>query len=181
MCGGSGSWSRPYKEAGYDVRLVTIPEFDVRTYSPPENVYGILAAPPCTEFAVSGARWWKGKDPRLLDEALDVVDACLDIIGSYDDLAFWALENPIGRLKRLRWDRLGEPALTFNPCDYGDPYTKRTQLWGDFNLPAKNPVEPRYVELKGGKRQPYNYGWKSAEERSKTPEGFARAFFEANQ
>lgn len=52
LCGGTGSWSRPYKEAGYDVRLITLPEYDVLTYEPPESVYGILAAPPCTEFSV---------------------------------------------------------------------------------------------------------------------------------
>lgn len=26
LCGGTGAWSRPYKEAGYDVRLITLPE-----------------------------------------------------------------------------------------------------------------------------------------------------------
>lgn len=46
LCGGSGSWSRPYKQAGYDVRLITLPLYDVLLYEPPENVYGILAAPP---------------------------------------------------------------------------------------------------------------------------------------
>ena len=51
LCGGTGAWSRPYKVAGYDVRLVTLPDNDVRLYIPPENVYGVLAAPPCTEFA----------------------------------------------------------------------------------------------------------------------------------
>lgn len=50
LCGGSGSWSRPYKEAGYDVRLITLPEYDVLTYEPPENVYGILAAPLVQSF-----------------------------------------------------------------------------------------------------------------------------------
>lgn len=46
LCGGTGSWSRFYLEAGYDVRNITLPEHDVLTYEPPENVYGILAAPP---------------------------------------------------------------------------------------------------------------------------------------
>lgn len=50
LCGGSGSWSKPYKEAGYDVRLITLPEYDVLTYEPPENVYGILAAPLVLSF-----------------------------------------------------------------------------------------------------------------------------------
>lgn len=35
LCGGTGSWSKPYKEAGYDVRLITLPEYDVLTYEPP--------------------------------------------------------------------------------------------------------------------------------------------------
>lgn len=46
LCGGSGSWSRPFQQAGYDVRLITLPDYDVLTYEPPENVWGILAAPP---------------------------------------------------------------------------------------------------------------------------------------
>jgi len=46
LCGGTGAWSRPYKEAGYNVLNITLPEHDVRLYKPPENVYGILAAPP---------------------------------------------------------------------------------------------------------------------------------------
>ena len=29
LCGGTGSWSAPYKQAGYDVRLVTLPDNDV--------------------------------------------------------------------------------------------------------------------------------------------------------
>ena len=56
LCGGTGSWSKPYKDAGYDVRVVTLPEHDVRLYQPPQGVYGILAAPPCTHLAGSGAR-----------------------------------------------------------------------------------------------------------------------------
>lgn len=35
LCGGTGSWSKPYKEAGYDVKLITLPEHDVLTYEPP--------------------------------------------------------------------------------------------------------------------------------------------------
>ena len=45
LCGGTGSWSRPWKLAGYDVRNITLPDYDVLTYEPPDNVYGILAAP----------------------------------------------------------------------------------------------------------------------------------------
>ena len=42
LCGGTGSWSKPYKDDGYDVRVITLPDNDVRTYVPPDNAYGIF-------------------------------------------------------------------------------------------------------------------------------------------
>lgn len=95
LCGGSGSWSRPYVEAGYDVRLVTLPEYDVLTYTPPENVHGILAAPPCTEFSVLNCI--AAPRERKPDEGLKVVLACLRIIEQCKPV-WWALENPVGYL-----------------------------------------------------------------------------------
>jgi|GEM_PF-7128011 len=75
LCGGTGAWSKPYKEAGYDVRKITLPIYDVRDYSPPNNVYGILAAPPCTEFSLA-----KGAAARDFTTATEIVKACLNII-----------------------------------------------------------------------------------------------------
>lgn len=37
LCGGTGAWSRPYTEAGYDVRIITLPEENVLTYSSPQG------------------------------------------------------------------------------------------------------------------------------------------------
>lgn len=182
LCGGTGAWSKHYVRHGYDVRLVTLPDIDVRDYVPPARVYGVLAAPPCTEFAGSGARWWAEKDPALLRDALDIFDTCMAIIKKTKP-KFWALENPVGRLRRLR-PSLGEPTLVFNPCDFGDPYTKRTLIWGHFNIPRFRPVEPignrpgqpnAWYSKVGGKSE------KTKEYRSATPPGFARAFFEANR
>ena len=175
LCGGTGSWSRPYKDAGYDVRLITLPEYDVRDYIPPENVYGILAAPPCDHFAVSGARWFKEKDKdgRTI-EGMGILIACLEIIARCQPV-FWALENPVGRLRR--W--MHKPAYIFDPCDYGDPYTKKTCLWGRFNIPPKTPVEPiegsKLWRMYGGKSE------RTKRMRSITPPGFAKAFYEANK
>lgn len=177
LCGGTGAWSRPYAEAGYDVRLVTLPEQDVCTYEPPDDVWGILAAPPCTEFAVSGARWWAKKPTSKLQEAIKITEACIGIIRESRP-KWWALENPVGRMRRVI-PALGLPSLIFNPCDYGDPWTKRTCLWGEFNLPKRNPVP--ITHTKGS--SPIHRaapGPKRAELRSITPPGFARAFFEAN-
>jgi len=176
LCGGTGAWSRPYAETGYDVRVITLPEQDVRLYYPPINVYGILAAPPCTHLAGSGAKYWKEKGSDALLEALSIVDACLRII-IVSKPKFWALENPVGRLTRY----LGKPKMYYHPCDYGDPWTKKTALWGNFNIPKQNPVKPiRYcsqgswIQKMGGKSE------RTKILRSITPPGFAQAFFEAN-
>lgn len=29
LCGGTGSWSKPYRDNGYEVRVATLPDFDV--------------------------------------------------------------------------------------------------------------------------------------------------------
>jgi hypothetical protein len=178
LCGGTGAWSRPYKDAGYDVRLITLPDNDVRTYQSPKNVYGILAAPECTDFSVSGAQYWmlKDIDGRTID-SMGLVIACLRVIAQSQP-SFWALENPVGRLSR--W--MGKYQLSFNPCDYGDAYTKRTYLWGIFNMPQTNPVNPVKVCSEGSwLMQLGGKSTRTKELRSITPPGFAKAFFEANQ
>lgn len=188
LCGGTGSWSMPYKEAGYDVRLITLPDQDVRLYRPPEGVHGILAAPPCTMFAISGARW-KRTDAQMID-ALSIVDACLRIIMVCRPL-FWALENPVGKLIHY----IGKYRYTFQPYEYGDPWTKRTCIWGHHNIPQKKPVAPvgqwtGRADTKGIVDHPEFLppDWvhklppskDRATLRSVTPPGFAKAFFEAN-
>jgi len=186
LCGGTGSWSEPYKKAGYNVRLIDLETTgeDVRLFQiPKETIYGILAAPPCTHLAKSGAAWWEKKGEGPLLEALAVADACMRIVVATSP-KFWALENPVGRLSRY----LGPARMHFNPCDYGDPYTKKTALWGVFNPPGKwsqvAPIKPRrghhsmdaYLMEKGKKLTQKD----RAALRSITPPAFAQAFFEAN-
>lgn len=171
LCGGTGSWSKPYKDEGYDVRIITLP-IDVRLVEYIGKVYGILAAVPCDHFAGSGARWWKQKGQEALLEALSIADACMRFIVLCKPV-FWCIENPVGRLSRF----YGKPAMTFHPYEYGDPYQKRTCLWGNFNKPKKNPVEP----TEGQKIWRMAPGEKRKELRSITPAGFAQAFYEANK
>ncbi len=153
----------------YTVQRIDLPDDARLLFWTPQKVHGILAAPPCTMFASSGARWSRTREQMI--DALSVVDACLRAVVIYQP-KWWALENPVGKLTRY----LGKPILYFNPCDYGDPYTKRTALWGQFTPPKKNPVKP--VE-----KSPIHYmppGPERAAKRSITPAGFAQAFFEAN-
>lgn len=149
-----------------------------------KDVYGILAAPPCTMFSLARTR---AKKPRDFNEGMETVIACLNIvweIRKQNKLRFWAMENPMGYLRQF----LGKPPLTFNPCDYGDPYTKKTDLWGYYNLPKKTPVKLTKVQLKrcsvNTRKLPSISdltGSKQAARRAITPKGFAEAFFKANQ
>ena len=176
----SGNWPSFYKQAGYDVYQVDVKhDIDILELSPgdlPDKVHGILAAPPCTDFASSGAQYWKAKDLDGRTEAsLALIDKTLEII-SWCNPSWWALENPVGRLQKLR-SQLGDPWY-FQPHWFGDAYTKKTGLWGTFNrdLP-RNPVEPdpkSWLMQLGGKSE------RTKELRSMTPLGFAKSFFMAN-
>ena len=184
LCGGSGAWSKHYRDNGYDVRLISLPDYDVLTYGPPENVYGILAAPPCTIFSFARTT---AKTPRDLRQGMKLVISCLNVIWECryrNKLAFWCLENPMGYLRQF----LGKPVFTFDPCDFGDPYTKKTDLWGYFNIPKKNPIdldENQLARCKINNRKLPNIsdftGSKQSARRAITPPGFAKAFYEANQ
>jgi len=197
LCGGSGSWSRPYKQAGYDVRLITLPDYDVRTYEPPENVYGILAAPPCTEFSVLNCK--AENRERHFDVGLSIVVPCLKIIAMCQPV-WWAMENPVGHLM----DYMGKPQLIFQPWEYGDPWTKRTAIWGRFvppkklysswdGVPDKLPLytrpgrgKPNFAYLhKSAQALIPQLAWAhpqtDADFRAITPPGFAEAFWRANK
>lgn len=179
LCGGTGAWSRPWKAHGYNVMNVDLVNGDdVRLFRKPSfDVYGVLCAPPCDHLAGSGAWTWKGKGDGRLLESLSIVDACLRIV-SVTSPVFWALENPVGRLVHY----LGKPAMYFHPYEYGDPWTKKTCLWGRFIIPEKNPVEPVRVCSQGSWVQ--KLGGSSVKTkmlRSVTPSGFAEEFYIANK
>ncbi len=181
LCGGTEAWSKPYKDAGYDVRVITLPDNDIRAFKPPDNVYGILAAPPCTMFSLARTT---AKTPRDFKGAMEIVSACLRIIWiarASGKLKFWALENPTAYLRQF----LGNPPFTFHPYEFGDRYKKRTDLWGYFNKLRKKPVVLTEKEIKNSKVNtrplPKVKGLSIADRRAITPAGFAQAFFKANQ
>lgn len=128
LCADTGSDTRPYKDAGYDVILVG-QQIGVENYHPPKDVYGIIANPVCLEF--STAR--KGGKPRNPDEGFKLVKECLRIIDECGNtLKFWVIENPArGALKNY----LGTPVFTYQPYQFGSPWSKHTALWGKFNIP----------------------------------------------
>jgi hypothetical protein len=173
LCAGTGAWTLPYKAAGYDVRIVTVPGADVRTYTPPEHVYGIVASPPCTEFSRT-----KTTKPRDFRAGLEIVDACLRIIRQCElaeRLHFWALENPCGLLRRF----LGIPKETIHFWRYGDDIDKPTDLWGFYRTPRLTVFDkPKHLRKIN---RVTNWDGNAAANRAVTPSGFAHAFYLANR
>lgn len=185
----TGNWSKPYRESGYQVTQIDIKlGIDILNwnYKELDNIYGILAAVPCTHFAISGARWFAEKDrDGRTEEGLKLVDRTLEII-NYFNPHFWAIENPMSRIHKLR-PQLGQPLLKFHPYDFAQydltpfdsQYSKMTWLWGEFNLPIEKPLPniqgtKHWLKL-GGKSE------RTKELRSITPLGFAYAFYGVNQ
>jgi len=176
----SGIWSQPYRNAGYKITQIDIKlGSNILDYNYTlNNVYGILAAPPCTDFSLAGSRYFKEKDADgRTAKSLELVYKTLEIIEYYQP-HFWVVENPMSRIGKLV-PQLGSIKYKFHPYHHGDPYQKTTWLWGKFNIPERNEVEPtegRIIYKVGGKD-----GIKKRQEfRSNTPKGFAQDFFEAN-
>lgn len=189
LCDLTGNMLKPWAEAGYDCLAIDIQHSirrdrtedgiayrwaDVRSLTPTDLPKAdiVFAFPPCTHLAVSGARDFKKKGLRNLIDALELVEACRQLCEF--SRAPWMVENPVSRLSTL-WR---PPDYTFDPCDYGDPYTKRTCLWtgGGFVMPPKNPVPA----TEGSRMHLLPPSAERANLRSATPMGFARAVFAAN-
>jgi site-specific DNA-cytosine methylase len=218
LCGGSGAWAKPYKDAGFIVLTITLPDYNVKKYYIHMNlgnpyivfyhksirakdiiiyfneIYGIFAAPPCTEFSKA-----KGNRSRDFEGAMKIVSACFDIIWNcrtYGSPSFWAMENPTGFLRQF----IGKPHYTFEQWMFGEDKVKSIDIWGYFNDPKPTcTVKPpnRTANIKGREHAadwskieyPDEYAdyinqfkgdAKRAAARAITPAGFATAFFNAN-
>ena len=167
LCGGTGAWSKPYRDNGYKVHNITLPYYDILKtefkrdsdmiiqggeFGPIEfdcsQIYGILAAPPCKVFSIAA---WKipvaEKDFRT---GMKIVRTCVDIIWECQcnggQLKFWALENPRGHLRKF----MGHPRFYFQGWQFGEINlryaTKRTDIWGYFKNP-RIPIKKRPLLL----------------------------------
>lgn len=193
LCADIGSDSKPYQDRPDEYEVICVGQkIGVENYTPPSGVYGVIANPPCTHFSI--ARHANARVKRDLMEGMRLVKECQRIIWTCasrvsgnnikSDLNFWMIENPsTGALKYF----LGKPTFQYCPSEYGEPYTKRTALWGWFNAPKK----PFYwgEKLKGkslAKDVISKVGFKGTSSdltnlRSMCSQKFAKAFFEANR
>ena len=163
-----------------------------------ESCRMLLAYPPCTDLAVSGAAWFAAKmesNPRYREEAMALVYLARDfaeITGTP-----YCIENPVSVIS-TQWRK---PDHIFHPWEYGgylpeddvhpvfpdyieprDAYPKKTCYWtgNGFVMPCKQRVEvaqgySKQHRLLGGKSD------KTKRIRNASPRGIARAIFEANK
>lgn len=125
----------------------------------------MIAHPPCTHLAVSGARWFKDKR-REQAEALDFVRMLL-----HCNIPRIALENPVSIIS----SRIRKPDQIIQPWQHGHGETKATCLWlkGLPLLKPSNIVDGRHARVH--LMPPGPDRWK---ERSRTYPGIAQAMAE---
>lgn len=150
-----------------DIRDLDLTQFDL-----------MIAHPPCTHLASSGARWFKDKvveQQAALEFVLWLAAAPIEKI---------AIENPVGVLSS-KWRK---PDQIIQPWQFGDEATKTTCLWTK-NLPALVPTnvvdKGEQVRLQNGKNMARWYyesfklpAKERAIVRSRTFEGIAKAMAE---
>lgn len=133
----------------------------------------ILAFPPCTHLAASGAKHFAAKraDGRQ-QQGIDFFMLFTQLI-----CPRVAIENPVGIMSTI----YRRPDQIINPWQFGDPYEKRTCLWLK-GLPPLVPTDivapPARQVVRSGKTIPewYSKGGKNRQKnRSKTFPGIARA------
>lgn len=137
----------------------------------------MIAFPPCTDLAVSGARFFERK--RKDGSQQKSVNLFMSLASAY--IPKIAIENPIGIMSTL-WRK---PDQIIQPYWFGDAYKKSTCLWLK-NLPILKPtkmVEPQFLtynskKTKSGKSQYSHFGKLGkgkGKERSIIPQGMAVA------
>lgn len=131
----------------------------------------MIAHPPCTHLAVSGARWFKDKRQEQ-EEALRFVQALMDA-----PIERICIENPISILSSV----IRKPDQIIQPHNFGHPEFKATCLWLK-NLPRLVPTCQLEIPAKGTpewkewnrvhREPPGEERWKN---RSRTFSGFAES------
>ena len=137
----------------------------------PKNWDMMIAFPPCTHLAVSGAKHFAQK--RLDGRQQEGIDFFMLFANS--DIPRVAIENPVGIMSTL-WRK---PDQIIHPWQFGDEFEKTTCLWLKglpVLLPTSIVSKGEFVTTPSGKKLPKWYSDnKSAKNRSRTFRGIADA------
>lgn len=173
-CEYSGRVREAFRAKGHDVwSCDLIPSDDNSPHHLQEDVMNVihwhdwdmmLAFPPCTHLASSGARWFKekkedGRQQQGIDFFMELAEANIDRI---------AIENPIGIMST----RYRKPDQIIQPWQFGHGETKATCLWLK-NIPKLEPTD--IVEGREGRIWRMSPSKDRAKLRSLTYMGIAKA------
>lgn len=169
-CEFSGIVREEFKKLGYDAWSCDLLPSEIEGQHIQDDVLNhlnngwdlMIAHPPCTHLAVSGARWFKDKQKEQA-EALEFVKKLMNA-----PISHILIENPISIIS----SKIRKPEQIIQPWMFGHGETKATCLWLK-NLPMlrkTNIVQGR--ENKIHKMPPSSERWKN---RSRTYTGIAEA------
>jgi hypothetical protein len=141
----------------------------------------LFAFPPCTDLAVSGARWWdrkREKDPHFQEKAVTLARFAEEFSLGCP----WMVENPVGHMSTA-WRR---PDIYFHPWQFtghceNDNYTKKTGLWLGNGMRPPVPCPLPDLPPPDSRIHWAPPGPERANIRSATPAGFAQAMYLANK
>lgn len=206
LCDNSGIFVEPWVKNGYRALLVDILYPKGVTYEDRITKFGcdlsdsksisdiidlldgykvvfVSSFPPCTDLAISGAKWFedkRSKNPDFQEEAMHLVYNCRDIAEHFNVPYF--IENPVGVISTM-WRK---PDYIFHPWHYTlhckrDNYKKKTCLWTNklFIMP------PKAVDKSLGQPDDRIHKCPPSKNRglirSVTPLGFSRAVYHSNK
>lgn len=154
-CEFSGVVRRAFRERGHEAwSCDLLPAEDGSPYHYQTNIQFLLstckhwdlmiAHPPCTHLAVSGARWFKDKQKEQAD-ALDFVRYLMEPYDpSFGGIPKIAIENPVSIIS----SRIRKPDQIIHPHQFGHPAFKSTCLWLK-GLPPLRPTNKLVAPARG--------------------------------
>jgi len=142
----------------------------------------MIAHPPCTYLSNAGSRWLFEKGKLNIDRYNLGLQAKAFFLKLYKaPIKYKAIENPTS----IKIFKMPKHTQTIQPYEYGEPYSKRTNLWL-VNLPLLQPTkilreyEPYLPSNTGGKKRNQKYKFVSINkiDSSKTFIGISKAMAE---
>ena len=202
LCDLTGAMVEPWVEHGYEAVLVDPQHGTTRTEGlvhkfagtvedalpliggliRQQRIAAVFSFPPCTDMAVSGARWFAPKyaeDKLFQAKAVAVAEQCR-MVGRLSG-APWFVENPVSVLSSV----FGKPDHIFSPHIFtgwepNDNYNKKTCLWSGGGFVFPQPKVDKTLPQPDNRIHRAPPGAQRANFRSATPRGFAKAVYWAN-
>jgi hypothetical protein len=196
---GTRSLGKVAEEMGWDVWSTDLYPFsdidavvdilDLEPESAPWTPDFIWASPPCTYFSVAsiGHHWNRDHTPKTEEAKLGVriVEATFTFIDYWlernPDL-LWAIENPMGKLRKLPVVERAQYRTSVTYCSYGDTRRKPTDIWSNFPWAARTMCkngDPCHVAAPRGSKTPGSTQGRKTVDRSRIPRSLCMEILES--